>query len=180
MINNWNLVHNEPLRQIHEKTVPRNTYVITASHRYQTSTPTKSAGCTVDPPGISAVHRFWKSSLPDHFLTLNFNEGIQNQYTYEGIAFYVLNSQAPGTVAMYRCYIPGSADHFTSLSSTCEGQQYDSTYGYIYDRNLPQPDGTVPVYRCYGNSDHLTTVNYPECELGGYVVEHMQGFVFGP
>jgi hypothetical protein len=99
---------------------------------------------------------------------------------YEGISFYVLNSQDPGTVPMYRCYIPGLSDHFTSLSSTCEGQIYESVYGYIYDRNLPQPGGTVPVYRCYGNSDHLTTVNYPECELGGYVVEHMQGFVFGP
>lgn len=39
--------------------------------------------------GTVPLHRFYRANTADHLTTVNYNEGVQNGYTYEGILGYV-------------------------------------------------------------------------------------------
>lgn len=76
-------------------------------------------------PGSYPLYRYWKSSVTDHFYTLDSNEiGIpitthpvpglsgKHDYVYESIAGYCFKTRAPGTVPLYRYWKAEVGDHF--------------------------------------------------------------------
>ena len=44
---------------------------------------------TTQLPGTVPLYRFYRNSITDHLITVNYDEGAQNAYTYEGILGYV-------------------------------------------------------------------------------------------
>src|SRR5580700_9948981 len=74
------------------------------------------------PPRISPLYRFFGNG--DHFLTANYQEGVNARYAYEGIAFYVWNAPvSQNMIPIYRCYANG--DHMVSTSPNCEGYAFE-------------------------------------------------------
>ena len=78
-------------------------------------------------------------------------------FRQEGIAGYVLQSQAPGTVPLYM--LQGSNDAALSTSAS-EGGLQGSVVGYISSSQQP---GTEPLYRMYDkNGKHFATASTQE------------------
>jgi hypothetical protein len=121
------------------------------------------------------VHRFF--GFGHHFLTLNYSEGMNAGYRYEGVAFSVLTQPSWGTVPLFRCLVPANSDHFVSRDAGCEGAQYrnEGIYGYVMEDANSQ--AITAVYRCYRDGDHLDTTNPQECNAARYRVEGIQGYV---
>ena len=128
------------------------------------------------PMGNSAWVPVYEATGRDHLLSLNYGEGAP-AYTYQGIAFYVLQdpnyANGQPLKALFRCFY--DYDHFASTDGNCEGTSRESQFGYIY----ANPSiGTSPLYRYYSpsNRNHWITAN-PSEVFGDYTIETILGYV---
>ncbi len=124
-------------------------------------------------------YRFYNRSTGEHFVTSNYNEGVNAGYLSEGVAFrsFSASTKLANTIKIYRCYNQASAKHFVSIDGAkCEGQLFEGELGQIYSIQL---SGSIPLYRFYniGNGDYLTTTNYSEGINAGYVLKATLGYV---
>lgn len=129
-------------------------------------------------PEKQNANRFYKSATGEHFITLNYNEGINAGFKFEGIAFqsYVSSGNLSNVVGIYRCYHTTFGKHFVSTDINCEGSKQEGSMGFIFTN---QVTGSVPLYR-YQNSaihDSLTTKFYNEGVSSGYTFEKILGYV---
>jgi hypothetical protein len=146
--------------------------------RARTPLPVATTGCEPPQPGpgLLNVHRFYIPSKTDHFLTLNWSEGVSAGGLGENVAFIVYTSPPDADYRLlYRCRV-SSQDHFVSEDPNCEGTVNEGSYGYV--STIPR-SGLVPIYRFYKNSqtDHLTTKDYNEGVSWGAAYEGIQGYV---
>jgi hypothetical protein len=134
-----------------------------------------SAGEPPQPgPNMRNVYRFYRSAVSDHFLTLDWSEGIAAG-SYDLIGFKVFISPIDADMhVLYRCWWSAQNDHFVSTDPGCEGRANEGAYGYV--STIPRA-GYVPLYRFYhgGISNHLSTTDYSEA--AGYGFESIQGYV---
>lgn len=125
------------------------------------------------PAGTSAVYRYYKGSVADHFYTTNWGElgAGKDGYVLEGIAIFANTTQVSGTVPVYRYYNGRTSDHFytTSWSELGAGGSGYTYEGIAFYAFTSQVSGTAPVYRYYngGNGDHFYTTNWAELGAGG-------------
>lgn len=130
---------------------------------------------TLQKTEFKVVHRFYLGSIDDHFFALNYQEGISNNYSYEGIGFNVVASgDSAATVNLYRCRQYINSRHFLSAFANCEGQISESVLGQAYP--APGP-GLVPLYRLYNGNVHFATTSEAELKAVGYHVEGILGYV---
>ena len=136
---------------------------------------------TIVPPTLLTQNnfRFYNSRSGEHFITSNYNEGINAHYIYEGIAFksFDATSSVENTKLIFRCYVTAAGKHFVSSDVNCEGFSQEGALGKIYSSQIA---GASPLYRFYNslNRDHLITVNLLEGNsASGYVLEGLLGYV---
>lgn len=124
-------------------------------------------------PGLNNVYRFFNGA--EHFLTLNFQEGLRAGYQSEGLAFRTFADAAGGVrLPLFRCLVYG-AGHFATNDPACEGQQQEGLYGFV--NRAPSPGAGREVVRCLGGVDHLITLDRNECIRAGYRIEAILGYV---
>jgi len=140
-------------------------------------------------PGTVPVFRYYSQrTSQDHFYTINWNElgnGNNNDYIFEGIAFYAFPSPAPGTVPVHYYYQLSSGDHFyttdfSELGTGRSGYGYYGTPFHVYPNAI---NGARPVWRYYNGSagDHFYTLNQDEFLLtgtGGWNFERLAFYAF--
>lgn len=125
------------------------------------------------------VFRFYNPLTGEHFITLNYDEGIAANYTYEMVAFksFDMSDSQSNTKIIYRCYQKSVGLHFVSTDSKCEGTLQEGSLGKIY--SIPVV-GSKTLYRFYSSTsyDHLITTNYLEGKnAASYVLEGIMGYV---
>ncbi|MFA6159633.1 MAG: SpoIID/LytB domain-containing protein [Parcubacteria group bacterium] len=99
------------------------------------------------------VHRFYNNITNDHIYTASENEkntlasASEYGYIYEGIAFYIFQTQRDETIPVYRFYNSQNGDHFYTASENEKNQIV-----------------IVPVFRFYStiNGDHMYTASNSE------------------
>ena len=120
-------------------------------------------GTAASPSGASetkaALYRFVSTSSDEHFF--NATASPQPGFRSEGIAGYLMASQAPGTTPLYS--LTSSSDSMLSTNPS-EGAgtfQNSGVVGYIATSQQP---GTVPLYRLVNTKDgkHLATASPQE------------------
>ncbi len=119
------------------------------------------------------MYRAYDPKTGGHFFTDNQQElqSAISRYGYrsEGVAGYIMSTQAPGTVPLYRLRGP-NGDHFY-VTDPSQAQQAASQYHYTnegpagYIASSQQP-GTVPLYRFVNpnNSQHTYTHDATEVQ----------------
>ena len=125
--------------------------------------------------GLTALYRYWKSSISDHFYTTNIKEigtsarGLvgHHGYTSEGTQCLVYTRQVAGSVPLYRYWKSDIGDHFYTTSSNEIGTTtpgVTGNHGYISEGVagycFPHATaGTIPLYRYWKASvgDHFYT-----------------------
>lgn len=122
-----------------------------------------ASSCSTERTKLTAIYRFWKGNVGDHFFTTNPNEKPAG-YTAEGIAGYVYNAQVAGTSPIYRSYSPTSIAHYysTTNDATNYGYNNEGIIGYAYTGNAT---GAMPWFRLhkgYPQSDYLETISVQE------------------
>ncbi len=126
---------------------------------------------------LQSNFRFYNSVTGEHFVTSNYNEGINAGFSYEGVAFrsVVQSATVSNAIQIYRCYINRSK-HFVSIDSSCEGHIQEGSLGKIYSA---QAAGLAPLYKFYYpvSGDYLTTTNYVEGIGAGYTYVGILGYV---
>lgn len=137
-----------------------------------------SAAIAKAQPAQQSAYRFYDSKESRHFVTLNYNEGINAGFKYEGIAFksFVTAGNIINAVSIYRCYSVTYNRHFVSTQTNCGGSKVEGSMGFIYSHQVP---GSVPLYRYVhpiGN-DYLVTTVYNEGVSVGYKFETILGYV---
>lgn len=139
-------------------------------------TPEPTPVPTPDPLQKTPVYRFYNPQTVEHFYTLNYQEGVQNAFSPEGVGFNVVSSSIPGTHLLYRCLIGYAGKHLVSSDPNCEGLSREGTYGAVYDT---QVSGAVPLWRVQGpnNFDFLATTNPSEGAAIGYSPQGVLGYV---
>lgn len=124
-----------------------------------------------------------------HVFTTSYQEwqqAAQSGGKDEGIAAYIMKSQAPGTEPLYRSYDPSTGDNFyTSNAGENQhalqtGYQDKGIAGYVASS---QTAGTVPLYRLYNaqTREHFYTTNDAEkndASQKGFRVEGIAGYVW--
>ena len=121
-----------------------------------------SAGNAGTPGATGAkvpLYRFVSTNSDEH--TFNTSASPESGFRQEGIAGYVMQSQAPGTVPIYA--LKSGNDEILSTSATEAAGTYQNTgvVGYIASSQQP---GTVPLYRMVSTKDgkHFATSNPQE------------------
>lgn len=126
---------------------------------------------------LQSNFRFYNSVSGEHFVTSNYNEGVNAGFTYEGVAFrsIVQSATVSNAIQIYRCYINRSK-HFVSIDSNCEGHIQEGGLGKIYSA---QAAGLAPLYKFNYplSGDYLTTTNYAEGIGAGYTYMGILGYV---
>ena len=129
--------------------------------------------------GLTALYRYWKPAISDHFYTTNIAEigtsasGLvgHHGYTSEGIQCLLYTSQVPGTVPLYR-YWNGANDHLYTTNANeigtttpgvlgNHGHTSEGIAGYCFPHARP---GTIPLYRYWkgAGADHFYTTSSAE------------------
>ncbi|MBO9616509.1 MAG: hypothetical protein J7619_27720 [Dyadobacter sp.] len=137
-----------------------------------------------NPPvaGSVPIYRYFsRNGSKDHLYTANINEkgnGSNNDYIYEGIAFYAFSTQVAGTVPVYRYFHGGASlgDHFYTLNqSDVSGNPaytYEGIAFYAYNQAI---NNAVPIHRYWNSSidDHFYSKNNNEVATlpSGYIYE---------
>jgi hypothetical protein len=137
-----------------------------------------------NPPvtGSVPIYRYFsRNGSKDHLYTANLNEegnGSDNDYIYEGIAFYAFSTQIAETVPVYRYFHGGASlgDHFYTLSQSDVGGNSGYTYEgiafYAYNQAI---NNAVPIHRYWNSSidDHFYSKNNSEVATlpSGYIYE---------
>lgn len=133
-----------------------------------------------NPPvaGTVPVFRYYsRAKWQDHFYTPYYNElgyGSNDDYIFEGIAFWAFLNQEPGTVPVYRGYFGSTTgDHFyTTALSEIPQNNYEGVAFYAYTSPV---NGAQPVYRYFSNQygDHFYTKDQVELDYmyGFYALE---------
>jgi hypothetical protein len=126
--------------------------------------------------GLSAVYRFWASSIKRHFYTISVKErdtlisDPRQVWKYEGVAFQAFaDDRQPGIVPVYRFWCASTKSHFYTLKVK-ERDKLLSDPRYKYEREAwyaypgTTPAGTLPVYRFWGTSTraHFYTIKVKE------------------
>ncbi|TKT90846.1 M57 family metalloprotease [Dyadobacter frigoris] len=144
-----------------------------------------------NPPvaGTIPVFRYFsRTTTQDHYYTWIANDlgnGSNNDYIFEGVAFFAYPTQVTGTVPLYRYFHtkPGISlgDHFYTLNQSDVSS--DPTYlfegiaFYVYSQPL---NNSVPVHRYWSSSydDHFYTKNQNEVTgmAGNYSYEDVVFF----
>lgn len=125
-------------------------------------------------------YRFSTSNPTRHFYTTSKAEGINGNFTYEGIQCYIFRNNVSGTTPLYRFSTTNPLRHFYTTNYS-EGAAASYTFevvqGYIYPN---QVTGTVPLYRFRANNPtrHFYTTNYSEGVNAGYIYDGPQGYVY--
>ncbi len=129
------------------------------------------------PAGQQNNFRFYKKESGEHFITINKDEGLNNGFTLDGIAFtsFADSLELANTLIIYRCLDKG-LKHFLSTDLKCEGQNQEGNLGRIYSTQISD---STPLYRFFlqSSGDHLITTNYQEGISAGYSYEGVLGYV---
>jgi hypothetical protein len=125
---------------------------------------------------VQNVHRFFKSGK--HLFTLDYSEGVNNGFAYEGVGFTTyIAPQASNSAPLYRCYKGSTNDHFASVDPNCEGATNEGSYGYL---STVPGFGLTPLMRFYypAGRDHLQTKIFSEVGLNpNWSFEGVLGYV---
>lgn len=124
---------------------------VNASSAGNTGTPAAASGSKVP------LYRFVSTSSDAH--TFSTSTSAPSGFRQEGIAGYVMQSQAPGTVPLYS--LTNGTDSMLSTNPSEGGYQNSGIAGYIATSQQP---GTVPLYRMVSTKDgkHFATADPQE------------------
>lgn len=133
--------------------------------------PLASADCL---NATRAIFEFFSASR-GHLHTNNFDEGMNDGYTYE-FPMNLFVENIAGTIAVYRCHKSTSeTSHFLSTDSKCEGQVSENVIvGYIYAPTAPQPSDTKPWYRSSHGIDHY--IHFSATPPSGWALDYKMGY----
>jgi len=123
------------------------------------ATNTGQPGATASTGAKVPLYRFVSTSSDEH--TYSTSASTESGFNQEGIAGYVMQSQAPGTVPLYS--LKSSTDEMLSTNPSEGAGTYQNSgvVGYISSSQQP---GTVPLYRMVNSKDgkHFATANPQE------------------
>lgn len=117
------------------------------------------------------VYRFYNGR--NHFYSTNYNEGVNNGYSYEGILGYSAMGGSGIPVAVRRFYYAAKNDHFYTLSNPAVDTNNPFNVNWYFAANMflaySPSDNGMKIYQYFNPSkvDHFYTSNYGELGAGG-------------
>lgn len=131
--------------------------------------------------GKTPVYRFWSNQNRHHFYTASEEEKnlvitnyTDNEWLYEGIAYYAFLLQITNTAPVYRFWSPQNKSHFYTISEE-EKNLVIANYtdnewfyeGITYFAYPAQQPGTTPIHRFWSpqNRSHFYTASENEKDL---------------
>jgi hypothetical protein len=125
------------------------------------------------------LYRFVSTNSDEH--TFSTSTSAESGFRQEGIAGYVMQSQAPGTIPIYALKSGNDQILSTSPSEGAGAYQNTGVVGYIASSQQP---GTVPLYRMVSTKDgkHFATASPQEhaqlLSSGQYKDEGTLGYIW--
>jgi hypothetical protein len=123
------------------------------------------------------MYEYWNPVVGDHFYTTNINElGYYpgNNWTFEGVAFNVYDTQVSGTTPLFRYYNYPDGDHFytadwNELGYGAYGWYFENVEGYVYPSDS---ESGIPLFEYWNENgnvlDHFYTTDWNELGSGAY------------
>ncbi len=144
---------------------------------------------TICHPPLAAVYRFFNTLSGGHFYTINDRERdfiIENlpYYSFEGIKFFVYDSQKDNTKPVYRFFNTKTGNHLYTISeierdnilANLPHYTYEGIKFYVYGPGI-RPVDTMAVYRFFHTQrgGYLYTISEVERD---YIIENLPQYAY--